>query len=191
MKLTPVYAAVIALALPAHAITINVNNGQQLMTLVANAECGDNIILAPGLYPDINFNAAQWCNDEQPLTISAQQPGSVSFTGDTNITLAGNSIQLSGIHFLQGSRTKRADLITLNGKNNKISNNKFTNVDLAEGVWIKLNGSNHQLLSNTFTGKRSGASYINIDVTEHQPSSHRVAYNYFSRPLLGTNGGSA
>ena len=191
MKRTPLYAALMALTLPLHAATINVDNSQQLISKVSRANCGDKITLAPGQYTDINFTARQWCTDEQPLTIEALTPGSVTFLGNTDITLEGSFISLYGIHFQQGTRTKRADLITLNGQHNTVSNNKFSDVDLAEGVWIKLNGSEHQVLHNTFTGKRSGASYINIDVTVNQPSSHRVAYNYFSRPLLGANGGSA
>ncbi len=191
MNLKPLYITLLLIAQHSYAEEFIVNGNTELYHKVAQANCGDNIRLTQGNYPDLQLRVTQRCTSDNPLKINASQPGTVSITGDSKITITGNNIQLSGIHFQKGSRTQRADLITVTGQYNLIANNKFTDIDLADGVWIQLNGHKNQVINNEFTGKRSLASYINVDVKPQITSSHRIAYNYFSRPLLGSNGGSA
>lgn len=191
MKLNPLYLAVLLTSGNTFADTINVTDTVSLANAVNSATCGDTISMANGNYINVAFNARQTCTSVTPLKIIALHPGLVSFTESTDIKISGNGILLSGINFKDGDRTERADLITVSGKNNRITNNKFADIDLAEGVWIKLNGRKNRVDHNSFTGKRSGASYINIDVLPNVLSEHLVDHNYFSRPLLGKNGGSA
>ena len=191
MKLNPLYLVILLASGNTFADTINVTDTVSLANAVNSATCGDTISMANGNYRNVAFNARQTCTSVTPLRIAALHPGLVSFTENTNITLSGNGMVLSGINFKDGDRTKRADLITVSGRNNRITDNKFDDIDLAEGVWIKLNGRKNRVDHNSFTGKRSGASYINIDVLPNVLSEHLVDHNYFNRPLLGKNGGSA
>lgn len=191
MKFSPIYLALLMASPSIIAATYSINTVEDLMNKISVLKCGDTVNLNSGQFKDVNFKLSQKCDKTSPIAIKAKEPGSVSMTGNTNIELAGEYTSLEGLHFEKGTRTKRADLITLSGNYNTISNSKFTAIDKADGVWIQLNGTYNNVLNSEFTGKKSLASYINVDVSADEPSYHRVAYNYFSRPLLGSNGGSA
>ncbi len=191
MNIKALTLTILLVSIHASAANISPTDTATLINAISSANCGDIITITDGDYRNVAFNARQRCAGSAPLKITAMDPGQVSFIEKTRITLSGSGIQLSGINFENGTRKGRADLITVTGKNNRITNSKFIDIDLAEGVWIKLNGRNNRVDHNSFTGKRSAASYINIDVSPTIASEHRIDHNYFSRPPLGKNGGSA
>ncbi|MBO9489308.1 polysaccharide lyase 6 family protein [Endozoicomonas sp. G2_1] len=156
------------------------------------ANCGDSVVLNNGRYADVKFESSKNCSAGKGIIVVASNPGQVEFTGDVDITLSGRYFELSGIAFKYGTRTNaKGDLITVAGKRNRITNNKFDDFDNQDGAWIKLKGQYNRIDHNEFSGKRSVGSYINIDIAKGKPSYHLVDYNYFTRPLLGSNGGSA
>jgi len=174
-----------------HANDFQANNNSELLRSIKRAKCGDTIYINNGIYEDVKFKANKVCSSKRPLSLSATNPGEVSFTGDVNIMISGDYFTLSGISFVDGNRDYDADLITVKGKGNRISNSKFDSFDNSKGIWIKLEGTYSKIDHNSFSGKKTQGSYINIDIDPSTPSYHSISYNYFTRPLLGGNGGSA
>lgn len=190
MKLLPLSLLLIASGV-AHAKDFQVTNNAELSKSIKRARCGDTIYLADGIYKDVQFKANKVCSSKRPLTLASKNPGKVSFTGDVGIIISGDYFTLSGINFVDGERDYDADLIIVRGKGNRITNSKFDSFDNSHGIWIKLEGTHSVIDHNSFAGKKTRGSYINIDVDASTPSYHKFSYNYFTRPLLGGNGGSA
>ncbi|OLQ72889.1 hypothetical protein BIT28_06810 [Photobacterium proteolyticum] len=190
IKLLPISMLIIFSGL-SHASDLQATNKADLFKSLKRAKCGDTIYINDGIYKDVQFKANKVCSSKKQLTLTSKNPGKVSFTGDVNIMLTGDYFTLSGINFVDGNRDYDSDLITVRGKGNRISNNNFDSFDDSKGIWIKLEGTHSLIDHNSFSGKKTKGSYINIDVDSSTPSYHKVSYNYFTRPLLGGNGGSA
>jgi len=192
MKRNPILLGLLlSLSNAAYASDYFVDDTSTLENTLSTSSCGDNIFLNDGNYNDVQFTESKSCTDTTELRVTAVNPGSVNFTGDLDIDINGRYFELSGINFENGSRSVEGDLITVAGKKNRITNNKFSDFDDKKGAWIKLQGKYNRVDHNSFSGKQSEGSYINIDIASTEPSYHKVDYNYFTRPLLGSNGGSA
>jgi len=163
-----------------------------LNELLLALESGSQVIeLADGEYQDLCLDLKRSGSKEQPIVIKAEHPGKVIVKGNTSIVLSGNNIVLSGIDFNKGKRDKDGSLILVSGENNRLTNCRFRNYNQVTGVWVQLNGRYNRVDHCWFEGKTSGASYINVDVPKSGGNHHLVDHNYFSRPPLGKNGGSA
>lgn len=192
MNKNPILAGLLlSLCGTAYASDYYVDDTSTLKSALNSASCGDNIFLNDGIYSDVQFKVSKSCSASAGLKVTAVNPGAVDFTGDLDIDILGRYFELSGINFENGSRSVEGDLITVAGKKNRITNNNFNDFDDKKGAWIKLQGKYNRVDHNSFSGKQTEGSYINIDVASSTPSYHKVDYNYFTRPLLGSNGGSA
>lgn len=158
------------------------------LALKSNA---DTIVFASGIYKDFRFSIIRSGQENMPLVICSKENGYVVFVGNTHFEIQSSYVKFSGFKFNNGKRSKKEALIFVSGDNIEISNTKFENYSSVVGVWIQLNGRYNKVLNCTFLGKTSQASYINIDVPEVGGNYHLVKGNYFSRPPLGSNGGSA
>jgi len=149
------------------------------------------INLEDGIYHDLRIEVNYSGTENAKIKIVAQNPGRVVIAGNSHIELNGNYIYLSGFDFDKGHRDKKEALILVEGKHNRISHTRFRNYNQVTGVWIQLNGQYNQVDYCWFEGKTSAASYINVDVPKEGGNHHLVDHNFFSRPPLGKNGGSA
>ena len=184
-----VVALLLFIAHGAMASITKVSSLEQITTALKNGE--RNIQLQDGEYPNFQLDITWSGTEQSPLVIEAEHPGGVRITGNSKVVISGNYIVFSGIQFTNGKREKDGALIHLSGDHNRITQTKFTNYNQVTGVWIQLNGRYNRVDHCWFEGKKSGASYINVDVPKKGGNHHLVDYNYFSRPPLGRNGGSA
>ncbi|MFA8433092.1 MAG: polysaccharide lyase 6 family protein [Marinifilaceae bacterium] len=160
--------------------------------IVSACEKGErNLVLKDGEYKDFQLELSWNGTKQQSLQLKAEHPGKVILTGNSKIVLSGNHILLSGLDFNHGKRLEGGALIFVSGENNRITQTRLRNYNQVTGVWIQLNGRYNRVDHCWFEGKTSGASYINVDVPRKGGNHHFVDSNYFSRPPLGRNGGSA
>lgn len=171
--------------------TIIANNTEELRQAIEKLIPGTCILLEDGQYPNVNLTIKTKASTDRPIILKAKNPGQVQFTGDFHWTISGNHIAISGIHFTKGTRKAANDLILDKGQYNEYNNCKFNNLNDVTGTFIKLEGQYTSVEQCEFTGKTTAASYINMDVPAEGGCYHHIRHNYFSRPLLGQNGGSA
>jgi poly(beta-D-mannuronate) lyase len=150
-----------------------------------------HIQLEDGKYKDLRVILNYSGTKNQNIIIEAKNPGGVMISGNSHIEILGDYIQLEGLDFNKGKRSKSEALILIEGKNNRVTNTRFRNYNEVGGVWIQLNGQYNRVDHCWFEGKTSAASYINIDVPKTGGNHHLVDRNFFARPPLGKNGGSA
>ena len=103
---------------------IIVNSISELNTAIDNANPGDTIILADGIYGGFDFAASG--TEDNPITVKAQTPGGVEITG--GVTMSGDYLVLRDFYVTSGSGVA---LNFLNLKNSRVTNVKFYNNDLA------------------------------------------------------------
>lgn len=150
-----------------------------------------DIQLEDGIYHDLRIEMNYSGSKKKQISLSAKNPGQVIISGDSHIDLNGDYIHLSGLDFNHGDRNRAEALVMIKGNHNRISQSRFRNYNKVDGVWIQLNGQYNQVDYCWFEGKTSGASYINVDVPKKGGNHHLVDHNFFARPPLGKNGGSA
>jgi len=149
------------------------------------------IQLEDGIYHDLRIEVNYSGSKKAKIKLAAKTPGQVIISGDSHIDLNGDYIELSGFDFNQGDRSNPEALISVEGNHNRISQSRFRNYNQVTGVWIQLNGQYNHVDYCWFEGKTSGASYINVDVPKKGGNHHLIDHNFFARPPLGKNGGSA
>ncbi|WP_419833818.1 polysaccharide lyase 6 family protein [Endozoicomonas atrinae] len=169
-----------------------VSTPEELVKAISRLRKGGTVLLESGDYADLNLRLSRAYRSQSPLLIKAKKGGSVFITGDTDIQITGKHITLSGLTFERGTRSgSKAELIYMEGEHNRITQSLFREVDDLEGVWVQMNGRHNRIDHSWFEGKTSGQSYINMDIEENRPVYHQLDHNYFTRPPLGKNGGSA
>lgn len=171
--------------------TYEIHNTIEFHQVLTKIQAGDNILLHNGIYENLHISITNKGSEKYPIQISAIHPGKVKITGDINWKITGDYISISGLHFTNGNRKTATDLILDTGNHNNYSNLKFNNLNDVTGVFIKLEGKHSTVENCEFTGKTTLASYINIDIPKTGGSHHIIRKNYFSRPPLRKNGGSA
>jgi len=168
-----------------------VHNSFEFKQVLKQLQRGDKIRLHDGVYTNVNVEIVANGSANSPIQISAVNPGEVQITGDYHWEIKGDYIHTSGLYFTNGTRKIANDLIVDTGNYNQYTNCKFNNLNDVAGVFIKLEGKYTTVENCEFTGKTTLASYINMDVPKTGGSYHTIKKNYFSRPPLGKNGGSA
>jgi len=168
-----------------------VRDSKTFKHVLSQLKVGDKIVLHDGVYENIELEISSIASASSPIQISAINPGKVQITGNYQWKIKGDYIQLSGLYFTNGTRKLDKDLIVDTGNHNSYTNCKFDNLNDVGGVFIKLEGKYTTVENSKFTGKTTLASYINMDVPAKGGAYHTIKKNYFSRPPLGKNGGSA
>jgi poly(beta-D-mannuronate) lyase len=170
---------------------ITVSNVAELKQALINVTEGTCIELADGEYKDVQTTIACKAKSNAPILIKAQNKGKARITGNSQFLVTGDGITLQDLYFTDGARQNDGDLIKDQGLYNRYINCKFDSYNKVTGTWIKLEGAYSLVERCEFKGKTSPASYINMDVPAEGGCHHVIRRNYFSRPPLGQNGGSA
>ena len=175
-----------------------INPRTDLKTLIKNISAGDCIILENGNWKDIDLKLADLPGTNQsPISIRAETPGEVVFSGKSRFRLSGQHAVVSGISFrdcigdhdIFETRTNKDEL----GIHFRITQCAFEQTrDFKTNKspkWLSLHGSNHRVDHCYFAGKRSLGTTLVVWI--HQsPGKHRIDHNFFGpRAELGQNGG--
>jgi poly(beta-D-mannuronate) lyase len=83
----------------AHATEFIVNNLNEFETALSKSNAGDVIVWKDGNYEDIKINFKGNGTAERPIVLKAQTAGKVSFSGNSQLLLSGNYLQVEGFLF--------------------------------------------------------------------------------------------
>ena len=93
------------------------------------------------------------------LLLLLQIPAKLSLQVTLILLSQADILNFRGLRLNTARRTNtKGDLITVAGKRNRITNNKFDDFDNQDGAWIKLKGQYNRIDHNEFSGKRSVGS---------------------------------
>ncbi|RDY60196.1 chondroitinase-B domain-containing protein [Flagellimonas nanhaiensis] len=178
-----------------------VNTMEDFDNAVANAQPGDVIVLANGVWEDAELLFEGNGTKEKPITLTVEEKGKVSLEGASNLRMAGQYLHVEGLVFKNGF-TPTTEVISFKKDRNSFAINSrvtecviddYNNPERHEpDTWVAIYGKNNRVDHNHLVGKRNrGVTMIvRLNGKEHQENHHKIDHNYFGpRPNLGSNGG--
>ena len=180
---------------------INVKDQAEFKQAVANAKPGDVIRLANGTWKDFEILFTGTGEADQPIRLTAETKGKVFITGQSNLRLAGEYLEVSGLIFKDGYtptlqvinfRQDKAHLANHSRVTEVVIDN-FSNPERFEAdYWVAMYGKYNRFDHNHLEGKRNkGVTMaVRLDTEDSRENHHRIDHNYFGpRSVLGSNGG--
>ena len=79
-----------------------VTNAAELKSAIANATAGDNIILANGVWKDVQIDFRGKGTKGKPISLLAETPGQVFIEGQSCLKLGGEYLNVDGLYFRNG-----------------------------------------------------------------------------------------
>lgn len=169
--------------------------------MVSNVKPGDRIVMANGEWKDVELVLKGAGLEENPIYLTAQEPGKVILTGHSNLSFSGEYIEISDLVFKDG-HTPTSEVISFRTSKNELANNSrvtncviddFTNPERFDGdTWVAIYGKSNVFDHNTMIGKgnRGVTLAVKMQTEASRENDHVIEYNYFGpREVLGSNGG--
>lgn len=178
-----------------------VKNIEQFKEAVANLSPGDEVVLANGIWRDVELVFIANGTPDKLIQLKAQTPGKVIITGQSNLAFSGEYIVISGLVFKDGStptgevlsfRTSNEDLANHSRVTNTVIDNFSTANRPTSDLWVAMYGKNNRFDHNSLVNKRNRGVTLAIRMNSEgsRKNNHLIEYNYFGpRQVLGANGG--
>ena len=164
-------------------------------------EPGDTIVLANGRWDNFEVLFTGEGTEDDPIRLRAETPGEVFLTGQSNLRLAGEWLDVSGLIFTDGFTPTREVISFRRNKDHLANNSRVHNVVIddynptertSSDFWVMIYGKNNRFDHNSLINKRNrGVTMaVRMNTEESRENNHRIDHNYFGpRPILGSNGG--
>ena len=168
---------------------------------VAAAKPGDVLVLANGVWSDFEILFTGQGEEDAPIKLTAQTKGEVILSGQSNLRMAGEYLEVSGLVFKNGY-TPTQEVISFRSSKDKLANHSrisevvIDNYNQPErqevDFWVMMYGKNNRFDHNHLVGKRNKGVTMAVRLNREasQENYHQIDHNYFGpRPILGSNGG--
>ncbi len=178
-----------------------VRNQLEFEAAVRALKPGDEIIMANGIWRDVELRLIGNGTIDQPITLRAEDPGQVLLSGESNLAISGSHLIVSGLVFKDGF-TPTSEVISFRTSKTALANHsRVTNTVIdsysnperfSADTWVAMYGKNNRFDHNSLINK--GNQGVTVAVKMNDPASqqngHAIEYNYFGpRQTLGSNGG--
>ena len=181
--------------------SIKVTNIDELNKAIDSSEAGDQIILANGIWKDVQIKFRGKGTKDNPITIKAETTGKVTIEGESYLKFGGEYLVVEGLYFKNGFSPSNAVIdfkISSKDKPDEISNNcKVTNCVIEDfnkpkrdksDLWVQFWGR-HNTLSNCYiAGKTNRGPTVRVSIAgiESINNYHQIVNNHFGpRPVKG------
>ena len=178
-----------------------VSNPEELDEAIKKAQPGDNIVLANGVWKDVEIKFRGKGTKENPITLKAETEGKVSIEGESYLKFGGEYLVVEGLYFKNGFSPSNAvidfkishkDTLDEIAFNCKVINcviedfnkPKRDNSDL----WVQFWGRHNELSNCYIAGKtnRGPTVRVSIEGIESINNYHQIINNHFGpRPVKG------
>lgn len=184
---------------------------KEIYKLLPTLKPGDRILLADGIYKDIQLIIKASGTKENPITIASKNPGEVFFSGDVKVELRGEHLILKDIYFKDGNRNPAQwnahgpGLVALYGSYNRVTGCVFNAFDQANSAYITTSVTEDGKVPKhcridrcVFTDKITFDQVINLNNRPRankeskvlgEAMYHRVDHCFFANPLKPGNAG--
>ena len=181
--------------------SIKVTNIDELNKAIDSSEAGNQIILANGIWKDVQIKFRGKGTKDKPITIKAETTGKVTIEGESYLKFGGEYLVVEGLYFKNGFSPSSAVIdfkISSKDKPDEISNNcKVTNCVIEDfnkpkrdksDLWVQFWGR-HNTLSNCYiAGKTNRGPTVRVSIAgiESINNYHQIVNNHFGpRPVKG------
>jgi len=178
-----------------------VNTAKELNQAISEATSGSEIILANGVWQDVQIKFYGLGKETEPIILRAETPGQVFMEGQSFLHLGGENLIVDGLYFRKGY-SPFCGVIRYKINDDSIANNSrvincviecFNQPDLTTpNSWIEFYGKNNQLDHCYISGKINDGPTLMVyhNGNEHTNNHHQITNNYFGfRPKsIGPNG---
>ncbi|WP_179352924.1 chondroitinase-B domain-containing protein [Winogradskyella vidalii] len=178
-----------------------VSSAEELYKAIESAQPGDEIVLANGVYRDVEIKFRGQGTKDNPITLRAETAGEVSIEGQSYLKFGGEYLIVEGLHFKNGFSPSSAVIdfkISQKDAPDEISNNcKVTNCVIEDfnkpkrdnsDLWVNFWGRHNELSNSYIAGKtnRGPTVRVNIEGIESINNYHQIVNNHFGpRPVKG------
>lgn len=174
-----------------------VNNAEELKTAIANAQAGDEIVMANGIWKDVKIRFTGEGTEDKPITLRAETSGEVLIQGASDLKLGGNYLVVKGLHFTNGF-SPTSEVIEFAISEEVLANHcRVTDCviedfnksqrDLTD-IWVKFKGRHNQLDRCYIAGKSNRGPTVRVDLAGNASikNYHKIINNHFGpRPPKG------
>lgn len=174
-----------------------VQNSEQLEHAIENAKPGDHIVMANGIWKNVQIKFKGNGTAKQPITLKAETAGMVFIEGVSDLKFGGTYLIADGLHFRNGYSPSNAVVEFKIDKKTIANHCSFTNSVIEDfnkmtrddaDRWVQFWGR-HNTLSNCYiAGKTNRGPTIRVDLAgnEHINNHHQIVNNHFGpRPPKG------
>ncbi|GAL79583.1 alginate lyase precursor [Algibacter lectus] len=174
-----------------------VSTNKELYEAIKNVKAGDNIVLANGVWEDVEIKFVGEGTENAPITLKAETPGQVFVEGVSNLEIAGNYLVVEGLFFRNGY-TPTSNVIAFRTSEEKVANySRVTNCVILDynqkqrdkdDLWIQLFGKHNKVDHCYIAGKTNGGPTLRVDLKGNQSirNYHQIVNNHFGpRPRKG------
>ncbi len=156
-------------------------------TMANDAEPGDVLIMANGIWEDAEIAFEGKGTAEAPIVLRAETPGEVILSGKSRIRIGGEHLVVDGLLFRDGYLESGAVVEFRTSQHGEARHCRFTNSAILEynppedGVsyhWIGLHGHRNRVDHNRFRGQDHPGRMITTYIDE-EPNYHRIDNNHF------------
>lgn len=178
-----------------------VKNMEDLKAALKMSGAGDTVLLASGIWRDVDLVIDRSGTSNRPLVVGVQKPGETFLSGNSFVKIGGDFVVVQDLHFVEGYTVKNP-VIEFKKSDAQLANNcrvtrcvieNYSKPNRSESdswivFWGKNNRLDHCVIGNKFN---TGASLIvNLNDERSQDNHHLIDSNFFhQRSPLGSNGG--
>jgi len=178
-----------------------VSNNNEFAHQIKNAVPGDCIIMANGIWTDVQIVFKATGTNKKPISIKAETEGKVFIEGESSLSISGNWLHVSGLVFTKGHTPGRAVILFKTSEkeyayhcvvSNCVIDNFNQPIRENEDNWIALWGKNNTVEYCYLGGKSNIGTTLIVCPNDSNSihNKHWIHRNYFGpRPRLGSNGG--
>ncbi|MCJ8331808.1 MAG: right-handed parallel beta-helix repeat-containing protein [Lentisphaeria bacterium] len=174
---------ILTASLTAAAKVLKATNAAEAGKLANTLKPGDTLILKNGVWKDQTMDIWAKGSKEQPITIRAETPGGVIFTGKSLFVVGGKHLIVSGLLFKDGSaEVPFRRLITIYGSHIRLTNTAVTNSAASQWVYVKQKSEHVEIDHCDFGNKKSKGQLMTIrhnSTKTTKPNFHHIHHNYF------------
>ena len=174
---------------------------QEFSEAAANLQPGDKLVLANGTWTDVELKLRANGLPDNPIELTAEEPGKVIITGQSNLQFSGSHLVVSGLVFRDGF-TPTSEVISFRTAKDEVANHSrvtntvidnFSNPERQDSdSWVAIYGKNNRFDRNSLMnkGNKGVTLAVRLNSEESRENNHLIEYNYFGpRQILGSNGG--
>ncbi len=184
-----------------NAKTTKVQNFKEYKEAMKTIMAGDSIVLANGVWKDVEFVFKGNGTDSKNIFLVAETPGKVTIEGQSRLQLSGNYLVVSGLFFTNGYGSKKTVIDFKTSSKDYAYNSTLTNCVIdkynqpskdSADQWIGLWGKKNTIEYCYFGGKSNQGTTLVVwpNDSNSMNNGHLIYRNYFGpRPRLGANGG--
>lgn len=168
---------------------------------VKNAQPGDQIVLANGVWENAELIFIAKGTADKPITLTVQEKGKTTLEGQSFLKIGGEHLVVDGLVFKNGY-TPTNEVISFRGSKEELCYNcrvtecvidNYSNPERFESdYWVGIYGKNNRFDHNYLVGKRNvGVTLaVRLNTEESRENHHQIDHNYFGyHSILGSNGG--